>query len=211
MLTLARPEGYEFEPGQWFRLTLEADDGEQTRTFSHASAPGDPGLDMATRLSGSPFKQALRRLEAGDRVTIAGPGGRLGLPRPPARVVFLTGGVGITPVRSVLLDSALRGAAYEDALVVYGNREPACAPYLAELTGLASTGVRVVPVYEHPGSSWDGERGRIDAAMIRRHLSPAGSREFVVTGPPAMVNAMDAVLDELGVDVSRRIIERFGA
>lgn len=208
-LTLRRPEGYEFAPGQWLRLTLETAEGTQTKTFSHASAPQDEEIALATRLSGSAFKLALEKLRPLDRVTIAGPGGRLRLPDGASRVAFLTGGVGVTPVRSLLRDAVARRVAFEDALVLYGNRDAECAPYLDELDELTRWGIRVVPVYQDAPTGWSGETGFITADTVRRHVDVSDGRAFVVTGPPPMVGAMDAVLDELGVEVGRRLVERF--
>ena len=209
-VTFARPQGYEFAAGQWFRLTLPTADGPQTRTFSHASAPQDAGLDMATRLSGSPFKRALAELRPGAPVTLAGPGGRLRLPEDATRIVALTGGIGVTPVRSLLRDAVARDVVFDDALVLFGNRDEHCAPYLDELASLEHHGIRVVPVYENPPSDWPGERGFITPSIVRRYVAPIKGRPFIVTGPPAMVAAMDAVLDDLEIDPAWRTVERFG-
>lgn len=209
--TFERPAGYEYHAGQWLRLTLRMAEGPETRTFTHASAPLDPEIEIATRLSGSSFKQALDSLAVGDHVDIAGPGGRTGLPAEATNVVFLVGGVGVTPARSLLRDALQRQHRFEDALVVFGNRDESCAPYLAELAEMGDIGVRVVPVYEHASAEWTGERGFVTAEMLRRHLDPSDGRPFFVAGPPIMVEAMEAVMDELGIDKGRRIIERFSA
>ena len=206
-----RPEGYEYRAGQWLRLTLNTANGPETKTFTHSSAPADPHLEITTRLSGSPFKQALAALAEGDAVEISGPGGRLSLPEGASRLAFLVGGVGVTPARSLLRDCGQQGRRFDDALVIFGNRDQRCAPFLEELTALDDIGVRVVPVYETAGSDWVGERGFVTAEMVRRHVDPSDGRPFVVAGPPVMVGAMEAVLDELGIDHKRRIIERFGA
>lgn len=211
LISLARPDGYDYRAGQWFRLFLTTPDGEQARTFSLASQPGEPDLLMATRLSESAFKQALADVIEGDAVEISAPGGRLALPADALSVVFLTGGVGVTPVRSLLCAAAAEGRRFEDALVLFGVRDASCAPYRPDLEALTGIGVRVVTVCEHPDAAWDGESGFITAAMVRRHAGDVDERWFVVTGPPAMVGAMELVLDELGVSGERRIVERFGA
>lgn len=209
-LVLERPDGYEFKAGQWFRLTLQTAEGPQTKTFSHASAPADPRVEMATRLSSSAFKRAMVDLVPGDTVTMLGPGGRFLLPEEADNVVFLVGGVGITPVRSVLRDMANRGRRFSDAVLVYGNRDESCEPFLDELSALRGLGLRIVRVLERPPAGWGGETGFITAEMVSRHAGAAGSGLYVIAGPPVMVTAMNQVLDELDVAVDRRLVESFG-
>jgi glycine betaine catabolism B len=204
----AKPPGHVFAPGQWFRLTL-GEGAEMTKTFSYSSAPQDSLIEMTTRMSDSAFKLALAALEEGDRVRIAGPGGRLAITDDVPRVTFLTGGTGITPVRSILRDAPARGRVFEDALLLYGNRDELCVPFRNELAQLTDIGVRLVLCYESPSEEWTGERGFITAETVRRHTD-AGAGLFVVTGPPAMVGAMERVLDELSVPAERRRIERYG-
>jgi len=206
-----RPDGYEFRPGQWFRLTLQTAGGPLTETFSHASAPADPWLELATRLSGTPFKTALAALVAGDEVHVAGPGGHLLLPDDVDRVAFLVGGVGITPVRSALRDARSRCRAFADAPLFYGNRDESCIPFRRELEAMSESGVRLVNVLEVPSPQWKGERGLITAELVARYVEPDACQSFFVTGPPAMVTAMERVLDELEVGPQKRIVERFGA
>lgn len=206
-VTLTRPDGYSFEAGQWFRLTLDTPAGPQVRTFSHVSAPGDDWLEVTTRLSETVFKKALDRLTAGDEVTVSAPGGRLRLPSDD-RVVFLVGGVGITPVRSMLRAAMQEDRRFEDALVIYGNRDETCEPYAGEIEQMRTRGVRLVLVRESAPEGWTGERGRITADLVRRHL-PDDGRPVLVTGPPPMIDAAKRVLDELGIGRDRVTIEAF--
>ena len=207
---LERPEGYSFAAGQWFRLTIPVEDGADVRTFSHASAPADDWLELTTRLSTSPFKQALAVLRPGDAVHVTPAGGRLTLPSEHGRLGVLVGGVGITPVRSMLRDRVDRGETFEDVALFYGNRDASCEPYLDELLAMRDAGVRVVRVLQEPESGWMGETGFITAAMVRAYLGADDGRPFLVTGPPPMVQAMRSVLDELGVSNHRIVIEAFG-
>lgn len=206
----SRPDGYSYRAGQWFRLGLQTAEGVQTRTFSHASAPGDPYIELATRLSGSSFKRALCSLTEGELASLSGPGGRLSLPAGADEAVFLAGGVGITPVRSMLRDAVQLGARFSDALVVYGNRTAECVAYLEELEAMRHSGVRVIPVYEAGAPAWQGETGFITPSLLRRHLDVDAARPFIVAGPPPMVAAMVAALDELGIGPELRMIESFG-
>ena len=205
-----KPDGYTFRPGQWFALTLDTAQGPLTKTFTHSSAPADELIELTTRMSGSAFKNALAALGEGDVVHIAGPGGHLTLPDGLARVAFLVGGTGITPVRSMLRDAVGRGRAFEDALLLYGNRDRSCVPFEHEFAAMGDIGVRMVLCFENPDPAWGGERGFITADTVWRHLELSDDRPFVVAGPPMMVSAMEAVLDDLQVPDSRRMVERYG-
>ncbi len=208
LLSLERPPAFRFQAGQWVRMVLQTPVGEQIRTLSIASAPSDRSIDLGTRLSSSPFKQALSGLQPGDVVELMGPGGRMSLTdkRP---VVFLAGGVGITPVRSMLRDLAHRGTSLERSLLFYGNRHEGCIPYRVDIEALVAKGLELVHVLEEAPSGWSGESGFIDAEMIARHVE-ARDAWFVVSGPPVMVQAMTRVLDELGVPEGQRTVESFG-
>ncbi len=210
MSRFEKPEGYTFTPGQYMLLTLQTAEGEQTKPFTHSQAPGDAYVELTTRLSGSAFKNALMALQAGDSVRIAGPAGRLALPPGTDTVAFLVGGVGITPVRSMLRDARQRQFFWKDAVVFFGNRDRTCMPFAEELAAMATHGVRVVDVLEHGNESWTGYTGFVTADIVRENVDAADGRVFCVSGPPVMVTAMEGVLDELGVSNERRLVERFG-
>jgi ferredoxin-NADP reductase len=207
----SRPPGFAFTAGQWIVLALAKEGIRLAETFTISSAPGDDYLEITTRLSGSVYKNTLVGLTRGDSAAVTGPGGSLTLPRESARVAFLVGGVGITPVRSMLRDAYTTGRTFEDALLLYGNRDVTCVPFEAEFMAMVDRGVRTVVCYEHPPAEWAGESGFITAETVRRHLGTGETiRPFIVAGPPPMVEAMERVLDDLGVQQSNRLIERFG-
>lgn len=205
---LERPPGYSFTPGQYLALTLQTERGAQTKPFSHSSATGDEWLEVTTRLSGSSFKVSMAALRPGDMVRIAGPAGRLTLPDEERRIAFLVGGVGITPVISIL--RSWEPATAPEAILFYGNREPECIPFVDELTALDRENLAVVHVVESATASWAGERGFITPDVVRRRIDPADGWLFVVAGPPEMVSAMESVLDALEVPAARALVERFG-
>jgi len=207
---MSRPAEFVFAAGQWLRLTLRTVEGDGTKTFTIASAPADDWLEVTMRISGSPFKSAVGSLQQGDQVDIAGPGGRLRLPEQAASIAFLVGGIGITPVRSMLRDALNTGRVFSDALIVYGNRDPSCVPYADELAAMRPAGIRVADVFETAPPSWNGPRGFITAELVRSLVDPGDGRIFVVAGPPVMVAAMQHVLDDMGVEEPRRIVEWFG-
>lgn len=208
VIRLRKPPGYAFKAGQWFRVRLDTEAGEQTRVFSHAAAPADKELVLATRESESDFKRTLARVSDGESVGISASGGRLMLPAG-IPVTFLVGGVGITPVRSLVRDAIVRGVSMDGWSLFYGNRDFSCVPFASDLEAFERAGLRVIHVLEQEGGPPDSERGFITAAMIERHTDSRAAH-FLIAGPPAMVTAMRSVLDELEVPDDRRSVESFG-
>jgi ferredoxin-NADP reductase len=205
-----KPVGYTFDAGQYLSLTLQTREGEQTKHFSHCDAPGDPYIEITTRLSGSAFKDALLALRPGDEVVFVGPRGRLTVPDGADRVGFLVGGVGITPARSIIRDAVGRGTGL-GVLAFYGNLDQASIPFKLEFDENERTHpeVRFVHVLQTPLAGWDGERGFITAEIVRRHCDPLDGRYWISAGPPAMAEAMKRVLAELDMPPDRFALELF--
>ncbi len=197
---LRKPEGYVFRPGQFFRLTIDTAEGEQSHYFSHADAPDDPATEFTTRLTGSAYKNALLALPIGAKVRFEGPMGRLGVPEGTTKVGFLTGGVGITPGRSIIRDAMLRTTGL-DIVLFYANRVPSCVPYGDEFRAYAAAdqNFRYIEVFEVPDPGWTGPVGYITANIVRDHVDVSGSRHWIVSGPPPMLSAMRRVVETLGI------------
>lgn len=206
----SRPQGYVFDPGQFLSLTLETRDGTQTKHFTICSAPGDPGLAITTRLSGSAFKDALVAMEPGHEVTVTGPRGSMTLRPDETKVAFLVGGIGVTPARCILRDAVQRGAG-PTFLVFYGNLDQDSIPFKAEFETYERDHPEIsfVHVLAEPKPGWTGETGFITADIVRRHTDPLDGWHWVVAGPPAMVDAMKRVLADLEVPAGSVSLELF--
>jgi ferredoxin-NADP reductase len=211
-----RPPGFAFTAGQFLELTLTNEDAgpeDRVHSFSIASAPSEPDLMIATRLRNSVYKQALAELQPGDEVAIAGPYGSFVLsesaPRP---IVFIAGGIGITPIRSILTEAA-RQADLGEMFLFYSNRQPEEAAFIAELAVLPRTPgdlnlVSTVTAADVSAGSWNGERGRVDLEMIARYVDPALA-SFYVSGPPPMVAGLRDLLTTAGIARGRIRVELF--
>lgn len=204
---LEKPAGFEFRAGQAFEVMLpggaEGEDG--SHAFSIVSAPHEAELVFATRMRGSRFKRALASLEPGSDLQIDGPFGSLTLHKKLARAgVLIAGGIGITPFMSMLRQAAEQRS--EQALVLlYSNRRPEDAAFLAELQGLAARNphmrlVATMTDMAHSQQAWDGATGHIDGALVRRAIAGLADPIFYVAGPPALVEAMRNTLVDAGVD-----------
>jgi ferredoxin-NADP reductase len=213
-----KPAGFTFIPGQFGEITLrapkETDAEGNTRAFSIASAPDEPTVMVTTRLRDTAFKRTLAALPLGSEVTLKGPFGDLVLDQDHSRpAVFLTGGIGITPFRSIVVDAAHRRLPHPIVLF-YTNRRPEDAAFLSELQALEreNPNFRMVPTMTQMGHSkrtWRGEVGKVDQPMIARHLKEGGSPIYYIAGPPGMVKGLQSVLRSAGVDDSAVRHEEF--
>jgi ferredoxin-NADP reductase len=204
-----KPEDFTFKAGQSIDMTLinppETDDEGNGRAFSIASAPDEPLLLVATRMRNTAFKRLLAALPIGSQVKIDGPFGNLVLHNNQARAaVFLAGGIGITPFRSILLRAAREHLPYR-LFLFYSNRRREDAPFIQELEALQRqnanyTFVPTMTENRQSDCSWQGEMGRIDRPLLARHLKSVESPIYYMAGPPGMVRAMRTLLNRMGID-----------
>ncbi len=215
---LERPPGWTFKAGQFLEVTLinppESDEEGNTRAFSIASAPSEPALMIATRMRDSAFKRVLSGLPLESQVQIEGPFGDLVLHNKSSRTaVFLSGGIGITPLRSIIV-RATREKLPHRIFLFYANRKPEDAPFLDELKVLEqeNPNFKFVPTMtEMAGSkrSWPGETGRITHDLIRKYMRNDQSAVYYITGPAGMVSALHAMLNQAGIDDDDIRMEEF--
>lgn len=204
-----KPSGWTFKAGQVIAMTLlgpsETDAEGDTREFSIASGPHEDTLMVATRLRDTAFKRVLQTLPLGTAVKIEGPSGTLTLHTDVKRsAVFLAGGIGITPFRSMLLRAAQEQLPHR-IFLFYSNRRPEDAPFLEELQALGRMNPRYTLIASMTDmgkshQSWRGETGQITAGMLARYLKNAGSPIYYIAGPPGMVKGLHAMVHESGVD-----------
>ena len=215
---VSRPEGFQFAAGQAVYVVIpglkKADAKGQVRTFSITSAPQDAELEIAMRQTDTRFKRDLAAAATGSVVQMEGPYGDLALPDDANRpAVFLAGGIGVTPFRSMVLDAANRGLQHR-LFLFYSNRRPEDAAYLAELRELEQNNPRfkLIPTFTEGSFSLpDGvaEHGYIDAGMLAKHVGDLAAPVFYVAGPPAMVLAMEGMLKDAGVNRENVHAEQF--
>jgi len=204
-----KPSNWTFKAGQFLEMTLlnppETDAEGNARTFSIASSPRRETLMVATRMRDTAFKRVLNTMPLGSAVKIEGPFGDLTLHNNVKRTaVFLAGGIGITPFRSIVFRAAQEKLPHR-IFLFYSNRRPEDAPFLDELQGMEEENPNyrlVASMTEMAKShrSWHGEMGRIDKEMLGRYLRDAVSPIYYIAGPPEMVKGLHTMIHEAGVD-----------
>jgi ferredoxin-NADP reductase len=213
-----KPGGFAFKAGQFGDFTLinpvETDAEGNIRGFSLASAPYEGDLMFATRMRDTAFKRVLKTMETGTEVSLDAPYGSFTLhnnSRIPA--VFLTGGIGVTPVRSIVLQAAHDNLPHK-IFLFDSNRRPEDAAFLDQLMEAQEknpnyTFVGTMTEMERSSRKWDGETGYITKPMLVKYIGDLTLPIYYIAGPAAMVTAMRKTLNEAGVDDDNIRTEEF--
>ena len=213
-----KPQGWSYRAGQFVDITLldppETDAEGNLRGFSISSAPREDVITITTRLRDTAFKRVLQAMPLGTLVKMEGPFGDLRLHHAARPAVLLAGGIGITPFRSILVETIGGGALPYPVVLFHANRRSEDAAFADEFRSLARrdpnlTFVPTMTAMAGSDDAWDGERGHIDAAMLRRHLDGLVDPIYYIAGPPGMVQALRAMLIASGVDEDDVRIEEF--
>ncbi len=213
-----KPDGFQYKAGQFADFTLieppETDAEGNIRGFSLASAPYEKDLCIATRLRDTAFKRVLKHLPYGTQLKLDAPYGSFTLHNNVAiPAVFVTGGIGITVVRSIVLDT-IHKAVPRRIVLFYANRRPEDAAFLEELRQVAAenphfTFVPTMTKYDHSREDWTGETGHITKAMIERYVDDLTAPIYYSTGPASLVAAMRKTLNDAEVDDDNIRTEEF--
>ena len=167
-------------------------------------------MTTVTRLRPSAFKRAVARLPLGAKVEIDSVAGTFLLPRENrSPLVFLAGGVGITPFLSML--EALKSRKLrQSVLLLYANRNRARTVFFQELQELAERHRKIKIIFVMSRDSrWSGERGRINEPLLRKYVKDFKTPWFYVCGKPQMTGSLSVILLKLGVPGARIKTEEF--
>lgn len=207
--------GFDFEPGQfaWLlsgRTPFSAQQHPITMAGS-AEQGAARRLEFTIKALGDWSREVVPRMLPGQRLWLDGPHGVFTPEREPAiGLVLIGGGVGITPMRSILLSMRDRGDR-RPVLLLHAASAPQRMTYREEFERLTGElALTYVPVVEEAPDDWRGERGLIDRALLERHLPAQRAHwQCFVCGPPPMLDAMERLLPAAGMPAARVHTERF--
>jgi ferredoxin-NADP reductase len=204
---------YEFRAGQHADFVF-GNERDNSRTFSLASSPVDKEpLMIAMRMRRTAFKNALKAAALGTKFIVSRPRGSFTLHRDITRpAVFLAGGIGITPIRSIL-QSAIQERLPHKLYLFYSNREADDAAFIEELQSMAVQNpsfILVPTVTGHKTLEWPYEKGHISREMLTRYLLGLNGPIYYIAGPSGMVTAMSELLKSSGVNEDDMRTEEFG-
>jgi len=209
-ITMEPPRGrsFPFAPGQFQFLRLHgADIPSEEHPFTIASSPTRSGRISLTIKESGDFTARIGRVRPGDLATVHGPFGRFSHTFHPEEsdLVFVAGGVGITPLMSMLRSMRDRGEPRR-VLLAYASLSAADVLFRDELEAMqrgTCPALRVVPILTNPPSSWAGEAGTLDADRVVRLCGGAEGKAFYVCCPPLMMASLILGLRRAGVSPRR--------
>jgi ferredoxin-NADP reductase len=195
-----------WQPGQYFHYLLphtDEDDRGHERWFTNSAAPAEGNVMISTRLNSehsSTFKTALQALQTGDEIEADGPEGDFTVEDPARNYIFVAGGIGITPFRSILTEAARNGQQLHVQLL-YANRNQEI-PFAEELDQLAATNPHLTIEYiVNPQ--------RIDAGLIKDRAAAMDNPLIYLSGPEPMVKGLAKDLAELDVPEAQIKLDDF--
>lgn len=211
----ATPVDIDFRAGQIFLLTIRIKDREVSKHFSFSNSPTERGyIEFTKRITNSEFSQALNNLKSGDWARIKMLLGSLYLDENHKKIAFLTGGIGITCVRS-MCKFATDKKLPMDIVLIYSNKKREDIIFFEDFTQMEAENRWFRVVYTLTSSlsdtkDWEGRKGRINVDMIKQEIPDFMERLFYVTGPPRMVDALSGLLiEKLKIDRDMLRVERF--
>ena len=205
-------EGFRFRPGQFAWLSLWGGAFKITQhPFSFSGSAAAPGgrVEITIRELGDHTRR-ISQIAAGSRMYIDGPYGAFTSGCPSDMHVLIAGGVGITPMMSMIRTLADEGDK-RPVILLYGSRDRESITFREELEAIQPRlNLKVVHVLSDPPPGWTGESGYIDAGVLQRNVPASyAEHEYFLCGPDQMMDAVEKALSGLHVPMSRYHSERY--
>ena len=200
-----------FQAGQFCCVRLLTEK-ECKRYLSISSSPTEKGyLEFTKKITQSDFSKILQTLRPGDKLKLRYPFGKFTLAPSDIKIAFLSGGIGITPIRSItkyVVDKKLD----KDIILLYANHTVKDIVFKEEFDLLQREcpKLKVRHVLSEAAPGFDCVLGRINAQAIKNEIADYPQRKFYLCGPPAMVEAMENILiGELALPAESIVTENF--
>jgi len=195
-----------YKAGQYFHVVIRVGEQEAEHYFTISSSPTETDkagyLEFTKRITTSDYSRALDHMKPGDWARLQGPEGDFTLPLKTTELAFLSGGIGITPLRSMLRYIADKGLEH-NVVLIYGNSNWDDVAFRDELGQIASThsGIRLEYVLSGPDfpPGWTGKKGHITKEIVAEVVPDYKERTFYLSGPLKMVVSLEGQLAEIAV------------
>ncbi len=213
-----KPENFNFLPGQFTYLTLPRlkypDKRGNTRVFTISSSPTEKNLKITTKIrKESGFKRTLDETKTGEAFEFRKPMGEFSVfKKTKIKYIFLAGGIGITPFRSILRyhqDKKIKNEIH----LIWSVKKESEIPFREEFNIWQKEKIAKIDITltEETPNKWRGLLGRIDKDKLGKLIPQENLKrsKFMICGPPSFVIAMEEILKELKVKEESIVSEKF--
>jgi len=200
---VARPQGFEFEPGQGVELAIAAPEWQdQSRPFTPTSLKDDQVLEFTIKAypEHNGVTRALHQLRPGDNLLMSKPFGTIRYKGPG---VFIAGGAGITPFIAIVRDLSRKQKLAHQGMI-FSNKTP--ADIICEKELRHAFGDKLVLTCTQSAAPGYAQR-RIDKEFLTEHVTDF-NQQFYLCGPPGFMDAVTAALRDLGVEADSLVFEQ---
>jgi predicted ferric reductase len=206
-------EGFSFQPGQFAWITLEISPYRMREHPFSMSSIGDRTDLIAFSIKAlGDFTNTIKDVKPGTKAYLDGPYGVFTTHRyeDSAGFVLIAGGIGITPMMSMLLTAAERKDE-RPYLLIYASKSWGDITFREELDELkAELNLTIVHVLRNPPEDWLGETGYVDKELLERYIPERrGTRNYFICAAAKMMDAVEENLHELDVPVTNVHLEHF--
>lgn len=194
---------FKFEAGQYINVSFLAKKLWEPHPFSLSIAPNGKYIRLTIKALGD-FTDEIKNLRAGTRVLLERPLGRF-TERAAInnKYLFIAGGIGITPIRSLIESLATKKS---DMILLYANKTEGDMVFKDELVPMIS---KHYNIFSESDSTDELERGYIDEKKIRHFVPDIVTRDIYLCGPSPMMNSILKILSGMGIKKSRIHYEVF--
>lgn len=191
-----------YTSGQFYMVIIKIKGADAMHHFSFSSAPVDDYIEFTKRITTSEYSQALNVMKPGDGAHILGPFGEFTLPEKPQPLCFVTGGIGITPLRSMLRYVTAKQLPL-DVVLLYSNNSYDDIAFHDELMNMENSNKKIRVELTLTGTDipvgWQGKTGYINQGLVKELVPDYVQRLFYISGPAKMVLALQEQIIGIGV------------
>jgi ferredoxin-NADP reductase len=189
---LKRPPNFTYHPGDWVDFGFERGGGADVKTFSFSSSPTEPDLALTFKVGLSPFKKKLQAVKKDDILYVTQYGNSGFTFDPRYKAIFIAGGIGIAPFRSMLQEYNDLGLNVDIILIYQSHADD--IPFRDELDRWANAHSSLHVHYLDSTT-----KGRLKKKALLQLAPPSTKAMYYIVGPPAMVETTETFLLQAGV------------
>lgn len=195
------PEGFNFIAGQNMLVDLG---NKLAHPLSLSNCPEEAEfIEFTKRMTGSPYCRRLESLEKGETISVKGPAGKFCFAGSSETLVMIAGGIGITPIRSILTSLEKKKENIGTVILIYGNLNREDIAFRDELENIKLSDYHLVHVLSDTTGMENAYQGFINADIISKEVPKSSDAHYMVSGPPVMVEAIKKALATIDVAEDR--------